>query len=169
MANPGQEVLPPLPPDQEKPLFDSPRIPPKDQESIIKYRGSRMYMENLPLEIVDTRCMWLDESENIVVVEVFFNQSINPRSLRYESIAVNDEILPEETRFSFNRKGDTIKLVLFVPDDIFKLTVRGIKSYDGTPIEPVEIEVQVEALESEEDSEQNETVQEEEEDEDSDS
>ena len=168
MANPGQEVLPPLPPDQEKPLFDSPRIPPKDQESIIKYRGSRMYMENLPLEIVDTRCMWLDESENIVVVEVFFNQSINPRTLRYESIAVNDKILPEETRFSFNRKGDTIKLILLAPDDIFTLSVQGIKSYDGTTIEPVEIEVQVEASE-EEASEQEITTQEEEDYEDSDS
>ena len=169
MANPGQEVLPPLPPDQEKPLFDSPRIPPKDQESIIKYRGSRMYMENLPLEIVDTRCMWLDESENIVVVEVFFNQSINPRTLRYESLAVNDEILPEETRFSFNRKGDTIKLILLVPDDIFTLSIQGIKSYDGTTIEPEEIEVQVETSEEEEASEQEITTQEEEDYEDSDS
>ena len=127
-----------------------------------------MYMENLPLEIVDTRCMWLDESENIVVIEVFFNQSINPRTLRYESIAVNDEILPEETRFSFNRKGDTIKLILLVPDDIFTLSIQGIKSYDGTTIEPVEIEVQVEASE-EEASEQKITTQEEEDNEDSDS
>ncbi|MBO4533217.1 MAG: hypothetical protein J5726_05910 [Treponema sp.] len=141
LAEPGQEDFPPLPPDQEKPFLPVPNTPPKDSDSIINYRGNRMYMEDTALEVAQTKCERLDE--NTIALEIIFNQSINPRSMGHESIYIDGEPLPDGTRFLFNRRGDTIKILIIMNDDEFSMKIQNIQSFNGRLIEPAIFEVEL--------------------------
>ncbi len=134
LANPGQEDFPPLPPDQDKPFFTNPETPRKDADSIIHYRGNRMYMEDVAFEIADTKCERLND--NTIIVEIIFTQSINPRSMGLESIFIDGEPLPDGTRFLFNRRGDTVKVFVIMVSDEFSMRVQNIRSFNGNLIEP---------------------------------
>ncbi len=139
LANPGQEDFPPLPPDQDKPFLSNPSVPPKDADSIIHYRGNRLYMEDVSFEIADTRFERIDD--NTIILEILFTQSINPRSMGLESIYIDGEPLPDGTRFSFNRRGDTVKIFVIMMSNEFSMKVQNIKSFNGNLIEPAVFEV----------------------------
>ncbi len=159
-ATPDSEVFPPLPYDQELPedFFPDRKppvegetgdkaeeerpLPPKDADSIIKYRGNRTYSENLPLKLIQTRATRTDNG--FVSLELSFNQSINPRSVRMNSILINNNPLAPEVRFAFNRKGNTIKVFFPMNYNSFKIKLLKIRSFNGNWIEPVEFLVEVE-------------------------
>lgn len=116
-------------------------------DEILYYRGSRTLAENEPLIINRAECKKTDEST--ATLEITFNQSINPKSVNHTSIFVDGKPLPDGTRFSFNKKGDTIKLTISSKDGetikgAFTVHVQNISSFDGTDIEPVDIQVTVE-------------------------
>ena len=149
-AQPDQGGGPPSPPGQgmhkEEPSFKKdpppPPPPPKDQDNILNYRGNRMYSMDLPLLINSVSCSKNeDESINIMI---FFNQSVNPRSVSSKSFLINGEEISSDIRFSFNKKGDTIKMDIPECDEEFKIKVQNIAAFNGVKIEPVEITAKVE-------------------------
>ena len=147
-AAPGTEGFPPLPFDQELPegdLTEPPRYPrpPKDPDNIIHYRGNRAYAENLPLEIVHTRSE--RKAEDVVSLVIFFNQCINPRALHPDSFLLNNRPLPFGIRFNFNKKGNSVRMLLPLRENTFKLKVQNISSFDGKMIEPVELLIEVDS------------------------
>ena len=48
------------------------------------------------------------------------------------------------TKFHFNKKGNSVRMVLPVAEDSFKLKVQKISSFDGKIIEPIELLIEVE-------------------------
>ena len=165
-ADPGPEFFPPLPPDQEMQREDLPEdenhpLPPEkpfpfDSDDIIHYRGQRLYLEETPLKVNHIKYEALNES--LVCIEIFFNQSINPRSITHESFLLDEEPLPDSTRFAFNRKGDIIKIIAHIEYADFYLRIQDIRSFNGTIIEPVGFEIEneddEESAEEQPDSEQ---------------
>lgn len=131
---PGQPPGPPPKPPEKK-------DPPKDESRIFYYRGNRTYAENLPLKINQIKCVRLDE--NIVGIEILFNQRINPRSIKNESIFIDNKLLPDFCRCLFNKRGDTIKLRVPVKSQTFKFRIMDVRSFEGNEIEPVELLVEV--------------------------
>ena len=147
-AAPGSEVFPPLPFNQEPPedvLSDKAHHirPPKDPDNIIHYRGNRAYTENLPLEIVHTRCE--RKADEVVSLVIFFNQSINPLTVHPDSFLLNNKVVPFGMRFHFNKKGNSVRMLLPVNEETFKLKVLNISSFDGKIIEPVELLIEVDS------------------------
>lgn len=104
---------------------------------IIYYRGSRVLAgdDNFSLQKIKTERM----SSSSVRVEITFNQSVNPRSFTADSILVDGNAIPAKTKFSFNKKGDTMKVSVPVRNGSFNLTIQNITSFDGTVIEPIEV------------------------------
>ena len=164
-AFPGREGFPPFPSDQEmqgedfpeeekdededEEMLPPPPMPPKDSDKVFYYRGNRAYAEELPLKVKFVKCI-RDEDGNIIVMLVF-NQSVNPRSVKHESVLIDNNELPEEIRFSFNRKGDTIRIVITLEEDEFTMedeefliTLQDITTFEGVCIEPVELLAKVE-------------------------
>lgn len=147
-AAPGSEEFPPLPFDQEPPKEEfkdkppQPR-PPRDPDNIIHYRGNRAYSENLPLELVHTRCE--KKADELVSLVLIFNQSIDPRTIRPDSCFINNKPLPFGIRFNFSKKGNSVKMLLPLKEDTFKLKVQNISSFDGKKIEPVELLIEVDS------------------------
>lgn len=176
-AQPDQRGGPPSPPDQgmhgEDPKVPDPKgapdktlvpPPPKDPDKIYYYRGNRAYSEEQPLKVDSVSCS--KEEDDSLIMLIVFNQSVNPRTVNNKSILINSEELPETTRFSFNKKGDTIRFVLSeieieeeieeetetdaetedeaeVEDEI-RIKVKNVTTFNGVRIEPVELLVKVE-------------------------
>ena len=147
-AAPGPEGFPPLPLNQELPEeapADRPPhpSPPRNPDNIIHYRGNRAYSENLPLELVHTRCE--KKADELVSLVLIFNQSIDPRTIRPDSCFINNKPLPFGIRFNFNKKGNSVRMLLPLTEDTFKLKVQNISSFEGKKIEPVELLIEVDS------------------------
>lgn len=138
---PSKPTMPPSPSREHSEHLEPPPRPPKDESKILNYRGSRTYIENLPLKINQIKCTRFDE--RTVSIEIIFNQNINPRSFRKEALYIDNNPLPDFCRFSFNRRGDTIKFVAPVNSQTFKLKIQNVRSFSGNIIEPVEMLVEV--------------------------
>lgn len=138
---PSKPTMPPPPSREHSEHLEPPPRPPKDESKILNYRGSRTYIENLPLKINQIKCTRFDE--RTVSIEIIFNQNINPRSFRKEALYIDNNPLPDFCRFSFNRRGDTIKFVAPVNSQTFKLKIQNVRSFSGNIIEPVEMLVEV--------------------------
>lgn len=150
-ANPDQEDFPPLPPDQDQPFFEPPKLPPKDPDSIIYYRGNRIYMKDDVMEVAKTNILRLDD--DTIALEITFTQSLNPRSVNEGSFIIDDEPLPDGTRIIFNRRGDTVRIILQMEDDYFSLSIQNVSSFNGKLVEPVDFDMTIPLPESpEEDS-----------------
>ena len=115
--------------------------PPKDPDNIINYRGKRTYKNNLPLEVNKINCERVNEE--FVSIMIFFNQSINPRSLHFDSFFINDIPLPADTRFDFNKRGDMIRIIIPIQNNSFKIKMQNISSFDGSVIEPMQMQIEV--------------------------
>ncbi len=134
----GRDPRAPRPEKPGNPDMPPPRPgphPPKD--SVMNYRGTRMLAENEIFAVKKARCCKLNET--CAEIEVSFNQSINPRSIKPCCIMIDNLELPDETKFSFNKKGDTIRFTVPLDWTIKKLNVKGLRSYTGTLIMPAEI------------------------------
>lgn len=134
---PQKQDLPPAPPAHRPP-----HLPPAPDSDIMHYRGSRVYSGNQAFEISQIKCKRIDEKT--FSLHITFNQSLNPRSVGKESIFLNGQPLPENIRFAFNRRGDTIKLLLPQLNDSFKLLIQKISSFDGKELAPIERLIEVE-------------------------
>ncbi len=126
--NPKQPLE--LPPDD---LVPPPPSPEKKDGVIMNYRGIRTYSVQFPLKVRNVKCSRVDE--NTIVIEIAFNQSIDPRSIKKASILIDGEEIEKSPRFFFNKKGDTVKFELAFCKDEFELKMQGICSFDGSVME----------------------------------
>ena len=58
-------------------------------------------------------------------------------------IFIDNNLLPEFCRFSFNRRCDIVKFVAPVNSQTFKLKIQNVRSFSGNVIDPVEMLVEV--------------------------
>ena len=140
--NPNPDNQNPELPEGEEPIAPPPPLPPKDADKIFYYRGNRTYSEELPLKVNFIRCTRGENGE--IILMIVFNQSVNPRSVNRESFLIDDTELPDNIRFSFNKKGDTIRVVIPQNDEEFRVTVQDVSTFNGAELEPVEIIAKVE-------------------------
>lgn len=113
-----------------------PEISPKSEGvgAIVYYRGNRVLAENSEFTLQNVKSERLNSNE--VTLEITFNQTVNPLTFTTDSILVDGEAISSKTKFSFNKKGDTIKLAVPAQNEDFSLTIKDVESYDGTVIEP---------------------------------
>lgn len=110
-----------------------------EDSGIIYYRGSRVLLNDSAFDLQNIKTE--RSGENTVNLEITFSQSVNPRTFSADSILVDGKAISSKTKFSFNKKGDTIKLTVPVQSGTFNLMIKDVESFDGTVIDPVTIEV----------------------------
>ena len=130
---------PPGPPPSKNPPPAPPS--PKNPDSMMYYRGMRTAQQDIPLSITQTKASRV--SFDKVELEIIFNQSINPRSVKNTCITINGEELPKSTKFAFNKKGDTIKFEAEVQSNFCELALQKIRSFDGRLISPVKLSLEI--------------------------
>ena len=117
---------------------------PKDPDNMLYYRGSRTTQEEQPLIVNQIKAERMGPA--IVDIEIAFNQSINPRTVKHHFITVDGIELPKAVRFWFNKKGDTIKFILTSEKDSFEMGIKCIRAFNGTLMNPAVISVEVAAV-----------------------
>ncbi len=127
---------------EDGPSKAPPPLPPKDADKIFYYRGNRTYSEELPLIVKFIKC--IRDREGRIILMLVFNQSVNPHTVNHECLLIDDNELPENIRFSFNRKGDTIRVIIPEDGEEFRVTVQDICAFNGVCIETVELLAKVE-------------------------
>ena len=125
---------PPAPPSA--PPGQKRNSPQKNPQDIINYRGTRLSLSGEPFFVTDIS-PYRSETGG-VNLEIRFNRIINPRSVKADSITIDGNPLPENAKFSFNRKGDTIKLTFPEENNAFVLKIQNIASYEGISLEAAE-------------------------------
>ena len=65
--------------------------------------------------------------------------------MKADSFSFNNKPLPFGTRFNFNKKGNSVRMLLPVKENTFKLKVQNISSFDGKDIELVELLIEVDS------------------------
>ena len=131
---PGNGAPPPRPP---RPLPPSPKNP----DNMLYYRGSRTTQEEQPLIVNQIKAERIGPAT--VDIEIAFNQSINPRTIKPHFITVDGLEIPKAVRFWFNKKGDTVKFTLPSEKESFKIEIKCIRAFDGTLMNPAVISVEV--------------------------
>lgn len=135
------------PPQHPRPLPPS----PKDPDNMLYYRGNRTAQEDLPLTLNQVKVSRAGAAQ--VDVEIVFNQSINPRSVKHSRITIDGNEVPQNVSFWFNKKGDTVKFMLASEKDSLEFGIKGIRAFNGTVMSPTLITVQVEAAAGEDSAE----------------
>ena len=139
-------------PSQQK---DGSSLPPLEQNSepspaeqnsaagfppeIINYRGNRMLSDGAEFLLQDVKSRKI--SDDCLCLELSFNQSVNPRTFTSESILIDGQEISSKIKFSFNKKGDTIKVEIPSKSENFSLMIQNVESFDGIQIEPVKIDI----------------------------
>jgi len=72
-------------------------------------------------------------------VELFFSQSIDPRSVRHENIVVNSVSLKPWQKILFNKSATCVRFIM-KNESSFSLTVDGILSYNASPVPKAQIQ-----------------------------
>lgn len=112
---------------------------PQTSPEIIFYRGTRTLSDG---EIFTLQNIKSERNENgEILLEITFNQSVNPRTFNQDSILVNGEKISSKIKFTFNKKGDTIKLTVPAKSETISLSIQNVESFDGTKIEPTQINI----------------------------
>lgn len=119
----------------EMPNSSNERIMPE----MMNYRGNRIVSEGAEFLLQNIKSERVNSSE--VSLEITFNQSVNPLSFSEDSILIDGIAIPPKTKFSFNKKGDTIRMYVPSKSEKMNVLVQNVESFDGTVISPVLIEV----------------------------
>ena len=103
------------------------------------YRGNRMLSDGAEFLLQDVKSRKI--SDDCLCLELSFNQSVNPRTFTSESILIDGQEISSKIKFSFNKKGDTIKVEIPSKSENFSLMIQNVESFDGIQIEPVKIDI----------------------------
>ena len=109
-----------------------------DSSEIINYRGTRTLLTNGDFSLQSVKSEPVSDSKSNL--EITFNQSVNPRTFTENSILIDGAAISPK-KFTFNKKGDTIKIEVPSENKAFNLTIQNVESFDGTKIEPIQIEI----------------------------
>lgn len=64
---------------------------------------------------------------NSIQVDIFFPESIDPRTITTDTILINDKPLSKNTKITFNREGTQIRFLIEL-NDSFSLRLENVKT-----------------------------------------
>ena len=104
------------------------------------FRGKRKPLRKESCRLIRINVIPVTEDgKEFVALELFFNQSIDPRSVHNKNILVNSLALSPRHKILFNKSATCMRIVL-ERDDFFSLSVDGIRSYNASPVPKAQIE-----------------------------
>ena len=138
---PGDELPPPPPaaegqnrnrPDE----FKGTGLPPPDFRESRNFRGRRVPDVKDAFSILNIKSGKI--KNGVISIDVFFNQGINPLSVKTSNIYINGEQLKESAGYMFSRNGNTLRLTFVAPEGDFSVKIENIESFKGDKLAPAE-------------------------------
>lgn len=79
------------------------------------------------------KAVFTSSSSKSIQIDIFFEESINPKTLTFQNIFINDKPINENTKFIFNREGNQLRFIIDKLDS-FSLQINHIKTNTGKTI-----------------------------------
>lgn len=70
---------------------------------------------------------------DFIQIDIFFNEPINPKTITFQNILVNENQIGSTTKFIFNRDGTQVRFKIDFKDN-FTLKLQNIKTINGNNI-----------------------------------
>lgn len=104
---------------------------------IVNYRGTRKVITDESFRVC---CIKSERTKNnSVSVEICFNQEINPKSFSSSNLKINGKSANNDVKFSFSRKGDSVKIQIPFQSESFSLSLINIQTFDGEKIQEIQL------------------------------
>ena len=108
-----------------------------EQNEVVNYRGTRKVVPNEALKV---SCVSAEKYWNgSTIVEICFNQEINPRSFSSSNVKINGKSVDNDVKFKFSRKGDSVKIQIPAQENNFSLCLGNVEAFDGEKIPEIEL------------------------------
>ena len=92
-----------------RPSIDAPNAKKKQEKSeYLNYLGERKSISNEDLCAKKIKCSTL--TDNYIAIEIYFNQSINPSSVKTDSISINQKKISPQAKIIFNKNADIMTI-----------------------------------------------------------
>ena len=104
----------------------------------IQLNGSASGKQNALNKMVDLMAKSGKIKNGVISIDVFFNQGINPLSVKTSNIYINGEQLKESAGYMFSRNGNTLRLTFVAPEGDFSIKIENIESFKGDKLSPAE-------------------------------
>lgn len=92
-----------------RPSIDAPNAQKKQEKSeYLNYLGERKSISNEELCAKKIKCSTL--TDNYIAIEIYFNQSINPSSVKTDSISINQKKISPQAKIIFNKNADIMTI-----------------------------------------------------------
>lgn len=104
---------------------------------IVNYRGARKVITDESFKVC---CIKSEKTKNdSISVEIRFNQEINPKSFSSSNLKINGKSVNNDVKFSFSRKGDSVKIQIPSQSESFSLSLVNIQTFDGEEIQEIQL------------------------------
>ncbi len=117
------------------PLCAQPRPRPPAPPGM-NFNGHRMPPRSEFFSVIGLK---IEESGDFLIISIFFNDSVDSNSVGPEHIFINDEPLPPQTEFLFNRSRNMTRFSVPRMDESFSLMFVELRSFDGKIMNPTKI------------------------------
>ena len=115
-------------------------VPKKD---MMNYNGRKLSKKN-NIFIVTGIKVDKEETEEVIIFTVYFNDVIDTASLGGENILINNQAIKDDVSFLFNKNRNVMQFSVLCQeyqiDKNFSLEIKGIKSYDRRIMQVLEID-----------------------------
>lgn len=108
-----------------------------ESNEVVNYRGAR---KAVPDEELEVSCVTAEKLWNrTTIVEICFNQEINPRSFSSANLKINGKTVNNDVKFKFSRKGDSVKIQIPAQEEKFSLSLGDVEAFDGEKIPEIKL------------------------------
>ncbi|MCR4736035.1 MAG: hypothetical protein K5829_13630 [Treponema sp.] len=103
------------------------------QNEIINYRGNRKVVSNTDISLLSYS---FNNSDEKIIIELNFNQSVNPKSITKDNILIDGEKICQKCKISFNKNSDSVKILIDGKSlaEVKNIELFNIASIDGGKI-----------------------------------
>ncbi|WP_407425887.1 hypothetical protein [Treponema sp.] len=109
---------------------------PGRQESM-NYNGRKMPRQGGNFAVIGVK---VDEAGDYFILSVFFNDAVDTNSIHSQRIFINDEPLPFQTEFLFNKTRHMTQFFIKKCPENFSIKITDVFSFDRRPLKTTEIQ-----------------------------
>lgn len=118
--------------------------PPPHSGNYRAYHGNRIPDRPDIFALIGIKIRSSIKEENVVIIELFFNDGLNPQSITTDCITITnknqEEILIPEDSIFFSKNIRSVRFVIPTEDNAFSLEIKDIKSFTNEQMLPIQID-----------------------------
>lgn len=103
-----------------------------EKKGFVSYHGMRVDREEKIFQVTKIAAKRNRKSEKeLLEISVRFSMPINPRSVNAQTVLLNEKPCGSNVHFHYDRKGESMRISIFNPDEEYSIEFKNLNSYNG--------------------------------------